>query len=249
MKKFKRIYIEITNICNLKCDFCPETARKKENMSINVFEKIIEKVNDYTDYIYLHVKGEPLLYPELEQILDICSEYKKQVIITTNGVLLNEKKEMLVTKPAVRQINISLHATKKTFDNEIKYINENSNIIVQLRNWNMKNRVVHSAKLKNNVYASYEEQFVWPDLKKEKIISSIGTCYGLRSQIGILVDGTVVPCCLDNNGDINLGNILNEDLKDILESKKAREIKKGFLEGRFAEELCKKCGYANRYLE
>ena len=241
MAKFKRIYIEITNICNLNCSFCPKTTRKKEFMSTDTFESILEKINNYTNYIYLHVKGEPLLHPNLEQILDICSRYKKQVNITTNGTLLNERKEMLITKTCIRQINISLHATEETFVNEIKYINENSNIIINLRNWNVNKKF--SNKLKDRIYENLEEQFEWPDLTKEEI-SKIGTCYGLRQQIAILVDGTVVPCCLDNNGDINLGNVLKEDLADILKSEKAENIKRGFLENKLIEELCRKCGYA-----
>ena len=62
---FKKIYIEITNICNLNCIFCPETKRNKEFMSIQKFEEVIKKINKYTKLVALHVKGEPLLHNEL----------------------------------------------------------------------------------------------------------------------------------------------------------------------------------------
>ena len=62
---FNRIYIEITNICNLKCSFCPITTRKKEFMSVSDFEVVLSKIKNYTKHIYLHVKGEPLMHPNL----------------------------------------------------------------------------------------------------------------------------------------------------------------------------------------
>ena len=90
------------------------------------------------------------------------------------------------------------------------------------------------------------EKFEWPDIQ----IDSLGEevfCHGLRNQIGILVDGTVVPCCLDSEGNINLGNIFEKSLKDIVEDKRARDIYDGFSRRRAVEELCKKCGYATRF--
>ena len=101
-------------------------------------------------------------------------------------------------------------------------------------------------KLKDKVYLNMAEKFEWPDIQ----IDSLGEevfCHGLRNQIGILVDGTVVPCCLDSEGNINLGNIFEKSMKDIVEDKRARDIYDGFSRRRAVEELCKKCGYATRF--
>ena len=91
MKKFKKIYIEITNICNLNCSFCSKDNRIKESISLTNIEELLKKINDYTDYVYLHVKGEPLLHPKLKEILDLCEKYHKKVNITTNETLIKEK--------------------------------------------------------------------------------------------------------------------------------------------------------------
>ena len=107
MKKFKKIYIEITNICNLNCPFCSKDNRKKQEISLNDFEHILKQINDYTDYLYLHIKGEPLIHSKIEDILNLCFKYNKQVNITTNGTLLSKKYKLLDN---VRQINISLHS-------------------------------------------------------------------------------------------------------------------------------------------
>ena len=72
-------------------------------------------------------------------------------------------------------------------------------------------------------------------------------CYGLRDQLGVLCDGTVVPCCLDHEGDIVLGNLFQEDLDAILASPRAQAIYRGFSDGKAAEELCRRCGYARRF--
>ena len=211
-------------------------------MTVKKFKHILDEIKDYTNYIYLHVKGEPLLHPNIEDILDICN---KQVNITTNGTLLEEKKEMLSKKRCIRQINISLHSTDD--DREIKkaaeFIANNSNIIIQYRQWNKNEKKRET--LGKNIFLSIDKQFEWPDMNREEI-SEIGTCYGLRQQIAILVDGTVVPCCLDNNGDIKLGNIFEEKFESIINTQRVRNIEEGFKQNKLEEELCRKCGYANK---
>ena len=72
-------------------------------------------------------------------------------------------------------------------------------------------------------------------------------CHGLRSQIAVLCDGTVIPCCLDSEGRLALGNLLSQEMDDILASPRARAIQKGFDARRPAEELCRRCGYAVRF--
>ena len=97
-------------------------------------------------------------------------------------------------------------------------------------------------KLCDNVYVSMMEEFIWPDLNNN-INNSYGVCYGLKTHLGILVDGTVVPCCLDSKGDINLGNIFSSNLSDIMNSFKYQSIENGFKNNKRIEELCKHCGF------
>jgi radical SAM protein with 4Fe4S-binding SPASM domain len=97
-------------------------------------------------------------------------------------------------------------------------------------------------KLDNNKFINLDTIFEWPSLNNEEI-SDTGSCYGLIDQIAILVDATVVPCCLDQNGDINLGNIFENTMEDILNSNEAKNIINGFKENRLTNELCKKCSF------
>jgi radical SAM protein with 4Fe4S-binding SPASM domain len=287
MKRFKKIYIEITNVCNLKCEFCPTTNREPKFMEVNEFRFILENVKDYTDYIYLHIKGEPLLHPNLGEILDLAYDYGKKVNLTTNGTLLGKNKELLLTKPALRQINISLHSLEqnswyndkeKYMEDIINFIDEvkTLNIIIALRLWNLvenidenivknefilknlielldlDNRLLEGfnmmdeIKVRDRLYLNKDLEFIWPSLDNN-IYSEEGFCYGLRDQLGILVDGTVVPCCLDGEGIINLGSIFQDGLKEILKSKRTLDIYNKFSNRHVHEEFCKRCGYRLRF--
>ena len=125
MKKFKKFYIEITNVCNLSCSFCPQTKRSPEIMKFDVFNKILDEVKPYTDYLYFHVKGEPLLHPEIDKFLDISYEKGFMVNITTNGTLISKAKDKILMKPALRQVNFSLHSFdgNQSHNNKEEYIN------------------------------------------------------------------------------------------------------------------------------
>ncbi|MBS4839496.1 MULTISPECIES: radical SAM/SPASM domain-containing protein [Clostridium] len=287
MKKFKKIYIEITNVCNLSCNFCPKTSRKYEFMNKDSFEEIIKKIKGHTDHVYFHLMGEPFLNKNLEHFLDISGENNLKVNITTNGTLINNVKNILIQSKSLRQINISLHSFEAN-DNEtnfeeyiqniinfIKETSEKTEIICSLRLWNLDGKYKasndmnidifklfeeefnldiklnevfkekHSFKLKDRVYISMGEKFKWPSLKDEEL-GERAFCYGLRDQIGILVDGTVVPCCLDSEGSIPLGNIFTQDLESIINSERAVAIYNGFSGRKAVEDLCKKCGFINR---
>ncbi len=290
MKKIKKFYIEITNVCNLACSFCPQTKRKPEFMEIETFNKILDQIKPFTDYLYFHVKGEPFLHPEIDRFLDISHEKGFQVNITTNGTLINLVKEKIIMKPALRQINISLHSFygNEKYDKKEEYINNilsfvkearaKTDIIISLRFWNLeqdneanletkRNRELleviekefdlnykilekvttnRGFKIADKLYLDQEHEFQWPDLKEEED-DGIGFCYGLRNQVAILVDGTVVPCCLDGEGVINLGNINNQNFAEIIESVRATNIIDGFSKRRAVEELCRKCGYRKKF--
>lgn len=282
MKKFKKIYIEITNICNKNCSFCSKDNRLKQHMSVEDFEHIIKEIKPYTNYVYLHVKGEPLLHPHFDKILDICQKYEIFVNITTNGVLLSKKVDEITNFSCVRQINVSLHSfediKKEQYIKDIlettDKIQNKTNIIFVYRFWALKNNQLteenqflldqiiqhyqldqqQEQKIENdmninigkNLYINKAPLFVWPSLDSN-YVGNIGFCYGMSRQIAILVDGTVVPCCLDSNGIINLGNIFKSPLINILEGKRAQDILKNFRNNKVVEELCQKCQYRTRF--
>ena len=143
--RFKKIYIEITNVCNFSCSFCFQTSRHKKFMSPGEFSSILVKIKPYTNYIYLHVLGEPLLHPQLEILLSAAHEKGFFINITTNGSLIGKRKNELINQP-VRQFNISLHDAeenipkdkwKEYFYDVFDFANEKSaESYFSLRLWN-----------------------------------------------------------------------------------------------------------------
>jgi radical SAM protein with 4Fe4S-binding SPASM domain len=106
---------------------------------------------------------------------------------------------------------------------------------------------IKSLRLASKVLLHFESYFEWPSLASSH--QSDGRCYGLQSHIGILADGSVVPCCLDGEGVINLGNLHETALLEILNSPRAEAIRNGFAHAKAVEELCKKCSYKDRFRE
>ncbi len=267
--KFKKIYIELTNNCNLNCSFCSNSKRNINTLEVNEFEHILKEINNYTDFIYLHVKGEPLIYPYLQQILNITQKYNKKVCITTNGVYLKEKLSILNKFNNVYQINISLHSE----NNKFNYIEDifdavdklKTNCHISYRFWTLDydllndkyqnyinllkekyhvNEIRNNLKLTENVYISLASKFEWPEIN-DKI--SHGFCYGGKTHLAILSDGTVSICCLDSDGQSNLGNIFTTPFAKIVTSQKYLNIINSFKNNKCYLDICKSCSFKNRF--
>lgn len=275
MKKYKKIYIEITNNCNLNCSFCSKVLKPRKNMSKEEFNTILKKIKDYTNYIYLHVKGEPLLHNNIIEFINLANKYNLKVNLTTNGTLFKKYAKELGQCNNLNKINFSLHCEqnnpnylKEIFDNT-KYLSKKTTIIYRL--WTLKNNELNSNsheivekikeyynlsteivdKIKNEsnikiypqIYVDKNNEFVWPTINNHK---SCGYCHALSTHIAILVDGTVIPCCLDSNGIINLGNIYKDDLKNIINSNRYQKLLKSFRDRKPSEELCKSCTFKEK---
>ena len=275
--RFRKVYLEISNLCNLSCRFCPGTKRAKKAMTEEEHAVLLPKIRPYTDYLYFHLMGEPLLHSKLGQFLEMAGSHGFKVILTTNGTLLKKQQEMLLASPALHKINISLHAFEAN-DLSVpfeEYLHDcfafgkasAGKKLVVYRLWNNGGEDAQNAnildtmhrfypdewvqerngiRIADRTYLEYGDKFDWPDLSATEGNNHV-FCYGLRDQLGILCDGTVVPCCLDHDGDLALGNLLIQDMEEILNSPRAKAIYEGFSHREAAEELCRKCGYARRF--
>lgn len=277
MKRFQKVYLEISNVCNLSCRFCPGTKRAPKVMTQEELSTLLPKLRPWTDFLYFHLMGEPLCHPHLPGFLEAAGNQGFKVILTTNGTLLEKQKENLLHAQALHKVNISLHAFEANdlavpFDVYLQRCfafgkaAEGKKLVVY-RLWNQggadqRNNEILSAleacfpkpwiqerkgiRIGTRVYLEYGDKFDWPDYSAEDQGQQV-FCYGLRDQIGVLCDGTVVPCCLDHDGDLALGNLFDSDLEKILQSDRATAIYNGFQKHIAAEELCRKCGYARRF--
>lgn len=277
MKRFRKVYLEISNLCNLRCAFCPGTQRQGRRMTEGEFSLLLSRLKPYTDYLYFHLMGEPLCHPQLERFLELAGQAGFRVILTTNGTLLARQQEVLLRAPALHKVNISLHAFEA---NDLsmpfgEYLQQcfafgqaaKGEKLVVYRLWNQggaekRNQQILQAletvfpkpwvqerqgiRLADKMYLEYGDKFDWPDLSAPEGDAPV-FCYGLKDQIGVLCDGTVVPCCLDHEGDIPLGNLLQQDMAEILDNPRAKAMLDGFRRGEPSEQLCRRCGYARRF--
>ena len=274
---YNKVYIEITNVCNKSCSFCPGHNREPKQMTIDEFCRILDKLEDQTKYIYYHLMGEPLTHPLLPEFVKASTGRGFKSIITTNGSLLNKRGDELLTA-GVHKVNISLHSFEEETDDRYRqYVDglatyaqkaAKQRTITTFRLWNKghdggRNDVAikllkkkfteewventRGYRIRDKIFLEWGERFEWPDGDAE-IKGDTFSCYGLKDHFGILSDGTVVPCCLDNNGTINLGNIFSEELDEILNSPRAKNMVDCFKHGVASEDLCKRCGYAQRFV-
>lgn len=273
---YSRVYVEITNICNRNCLFCPGTKREPCRMTQKQFMQALDKLQGMTRHLYFHLMGEPLTHPDLIPFIRMANEAGYHPMITTNGTLLYSRGKAII-EAGIYKVNISVHSFEEGTDEEYRnYITQcmefadmasSSGVLTVLRLWNQgydngrNEDIVQMLKgyfgdnwqygnrgitIRKNLFLEYDTRFQWPDMAAEDGGSKV-YCYGLKDHFGILCDGTVVPCCLDREGAIALGNIFETDIQTILQSERAQNMVNGFRNRHACEDLCRKCGYARRF--
>lgn len=273
---YSRVYVEITNICNMHCSFCHGHNRAPKQMTETEYARVLEQLSGKTQYIYHHLMGEPLIHPLLPRFIQMARQAGFHPMITTNGTLLDSHGDALLNI-GLHKVNISLHSFEgDRSENHRQYIEKIAafaqkatayGTIISLRLWNNgcddgKNDTTLSLlqemlpgqwtpntrgyRIQDGIFLEWGDRFSWPDLKAPDYGQQV-SCYGLRDHFGILCDGTVVPCCLDSDGIIALGNVFQEELSDILTSDRAKAIAEGFRCRKAAESLCRHCGYAQEH--
>ena len=282
---YSRVYIEITNICNRSCSFCPGTIRPLRRMSLTEFDTVTDRLRGVTEYLDYHVMGEPLTHPDLPAFIRLAKEKGFKSAITTNGTLLPSRGRELI-EAGVYKVNISVHSFEdgedgdahgRYLDNILAFADEASRngVLTVLRLWNLdghgealggnNTRTMdylrarfpdtaetpwkfspRGARMRDKLHLEYGDRFEWPDMEADDRGSGV-FCYGLKDHFAILCDGRVVPCCLDREGAITLGNIFDTPANEILSSPRAAAMREGFQRRCATEELCRRCGYARRF--
>ena len=282
---YSRVYVEITNICNRSCSFCPGTVRPLRRMSLSEFDTVTNRLRGVTEYLYYHVMGEPLTHPDLPAFIRMAAAKGFKSAITTNGTLLPSRGRELI-EAGVYKVNISVHSFEdgedgdahgKYLDNILSFADEASRrgVLTVLRLWNLDGHgealggnnprtldylrarfpdgnetpwkfSPRGARIRDKLHLEYGDRFEWPDTTATDRGSGV-FCYGLKDHVAILCDGRVVPCCLDREGIITLGNIFDSNAEEILSSPRAEAMRQGFQRRCATEELCRRCGYARRF--
>jgi len=227
----------------------------------------LSNLNLYLDIIYKHglkamltTSGyflkkhsyETLFHPCVKQInISLNSFNKNDTSITFEQYirpilnLCNEKlklkKELFIN---LRVWNLDEMMSERVF-NDTLFSKLSSEFDVDLNLDNIYRDKPKSIRLENKILVHFDNYFEWPSLNNKNY--GDGTCQGLDSHIAILASGKVVPCCLDCDGVIELGDLHENRLEEVLTSKRAVTMIDGFREGNAVEELCQKCSYKSRF--
>ena len=273
---YSRVYVEITNICNMNCSFCHGHSRPLRQMTEEEYAHMLKQLTGKTQYLYHHLMGEPLVHPLLPRFIEMACQAGFHPMLTTNGTLLDRRGDGLLI-PGLHKVNISLHSFEgaqqedhQRYLRKIAEFAEKANrlgILISLRLWNQgfdegRNDIAletlkeilpgqwtentRGYRIRDRLFLEWGERFDWPDQNAPDNGNRV-YCHGLQDHFGILCDGTVVPCCLDSDGVINLGNVFREELSDILASPRAKAIVEGFRQRKAPEDLCRRCGYARKF--
>ncbi len=272
-KQFRTAYLELTNVCNRNCPFCPGTRRAPRFMEPGLFRKLAYETVPLAEIAYLHVMGEALLHPEFRPMMETALEAGLATGLTTNGTLFNHPNAEALFLGCFRQINVSLHAGVS--DSELAQITgfakelmaRRPEIYLNLRFWNYgrnRERTEECFQQINRelcVECRYPEHSGRTSIQLSKhlslhfnqefewpsmtapVVYGPAHCYGCRHQFAVLADGQVTACCLDRDGDIHLGNAAEEPLARILANARTNAVRRGFDAGIAAEELCRRCSY------
>jgi radical SAM protein with 4Fe4S-binding SPASM domain len=282
---FKKIYLEISNICNVQCSFCPVVEKDKKLMNLDEFEAALKAVAPLAEIVCLHLLGEPLAHPRFSEIVDVCERYNTQIDLTTNGILIKRYQDRIINARCIRQVNFSIQAFKDNFPdrdldpylmplfefaksahgqrpelytnfrlwNQQSNDSNNEDVFQKIESYfnitinrNVETGAIKSKKIWNRLYLHFDSRFEWPSFLLPHQ-GTRGRCYGTVNHIGIHADGTVVPCCLDKNGAVHLGNIKEQSLQDILNSERFVRMRDGFLNGVLVETFCQHCSFIKRF--
>ena len=273
---YSRVYVEITNICNMNCSFCHGHSRPAGRLGREDFSRVLDQLEGKTDYIYYHLMGEPLTHPLLPEFLEMAKKRGFRSIITTNGTLLHKVGPALISA-GVHKVSISAHSFEDGSEEKFQtYFHRAAafasdaaaaGVIVNFRLWNRghdggrNQRILallqtllpgdwtpnsRGYRIRDRLFLEWGDRFQWPDREAPDLGEQV-FCYGMKDHFGILCDGTVVPCCLDSDGAIPLGNVLEQPLDEILDSPRARAMVRGFQCRKASEDLCRRCGFARKF--
>ncbi len=286
--RFDKIYLEITNACNLACSFCGLTRRTEAFMTEERFALALDRLTGYAPVLYFHLMGEPLLHPLLPVFLDRAGERGFSVRLTTNATLLPARLSELSGKKSLERVNLSVQSLERVPEGErltlMRELSDSVRALVDAqravrpsflasyRLWTRDDAEFtlplldflarefraggiadalagggNGYPLAPGIAIHAADTFDWPRSPPLNAEPKVGFCRGLRDQIGVLADGTVVPCCLDRNGDIALGNLFDSPLDAILSAPRAKALYDGFSARRTVEPLCAGCTYRERF--
>jgi radical SAM protein with 4Fe4S-binding SPASM domain len=265
--------IESTAKCNL---FCPMCLRERvyfppRNMDFPLFRKVIDEAGEFLEFAVPYGVGEPLLNPEIFDMIAYCRDAGIPTGISTNATLLTENSSRRLIEAGLDYIIFAFDgATRKTFETYRKgadFYKVRANIQTFLRVKNsMGSKIfcaVQMVALKENRGEAPALIRMWKveginevRIKKDEVHNEGSVipeaavsrppmrhaCYHLwRGPMYIHYDGTTFPCCYIYP-EHSIGNIKRSSLREIWNSERMVRLREAHIRGDLREyPECLKC--------
>ena len=260
VKNITSLIIEPTNTCNLRCTFCFVTdgmTRDGGFMDFNLFKKIIDDCTDL-EHLCMHNWGEPLLHKDIFRMIEYAkNKGVNYVVMNTNGTLLTDKMINRIVNSKLDIIRFSIDGSAETFKRvrgvELENFEKNIKklkIIKEKKRPELKMGVVFTVEEDTEgdaeEYINHWEKIVDHVRLQPKLITSprtevcpepFGKDYG---KLVVLWDGRVIPCCVDYNANLMIGNIQNDTIPNLWKSEKLNILREQHLKGEFPD-TCANC--------
>jgi len=223
-----KAYLDIIDRYNMKAMLTTSGYFMKKHTFETLFHPAVKQIN--VSLNAFNKNDTSITFEQyMQPILNLCHEKVKQ------------KKELFIN---LRMWNLDEAMSEAKFNQALFELLEKAfEVRLDLKALDPKEK--KSIRLANKVLLHFDNYFEWPSLQNKNY--GHGTCQGLTSHIGILSNGDVVPCCLDHEAVMNLGNVKAQSLNEILDSKRASAMREGFKVGQCSEEMCLKCSYKDRF--
>ena len=260
VKPLTSLIIEPTNTCNLRCSFCFVTegmTRDEGFMDLDLFKKIIDDTPTL-EHLCMHNWGEPLLHKDIFKMFDYAHQAGvNYIVMNTNGTLLNEKMISQIIESPLNIIRFSIDGSPETFKKirgvELDKIEAN---ILRLKEVKEDQRpelsmgvvftVEEETQQDTDEYIKHWETIVDHVRTQPKLIQSprkepcpepFGKDYG---KLVVLWDGTVIPCCVDYNASLKLGNAKMELVSDLWKNEEIKTLRYQHEKGNYPK-VCANC--------
>ena len=260
VKPLTSLIIEPTNTCNLRCSFCFVTegmSREEGFMDFALFKKVIDDTPEL-EHLCMHNWGEPLLHKEIFEMFDYAHESGiKHIVMNTNGTLLTNNMIDKIIRSPLNIIRFSIDGSAETFKRvrgvELEKIEQN---ILKLKKEKDARRpdlsmgvvftVENETQEDVDEYIEHWETIVDHVRTQPKLIQSprkepcpepFGKDYG---KLVVLWDGTVIPCCVDYNASLKLGNAYKERVRDLWYNSEIKALRNQHEKGNYPK-VCMNC--------
>lgn len=260
IKKLTSLIIEPTNTCNLRCTFCFVTEgmnRAEGFMDFDLFKKVIDD-SPGLEHLCMHNWGEPLLHKDIFRMFDYAAQAGvRHIVMNTNGTLLTDKMIDRIVDSPLSIIRFSIDGSPETFqrvrgvaldkiERNILKLKEKKEarrpglgmgVVFTVEEDTHQDVEAYIDHWKNIVDHVRTQAKLIQNPRKEICPEPFGKDYG---KLVVLWDGTVIPCCVDYNASLKLGNAWEQPVMDLWQGAEIERLRDQHRSGNFPD-TCVNC--------